>query len=255
MAKHPDVEWGPYLPISIVTTLHAARIAFDLRKALPKNEQTPLLQGLFAFYTLSFGGTTTSALLLANPPGWLASNALLPIYTLIYLAIFKSPFDVVFQLLNFLGPLTELVLSIGDCISCTFAITSMGVEATRLSSNKYIASSYVGMLICGTLSGCGGGIFTDAFQLTRRVWAFRTPAVYSALGSDMKVCFSITSLYVFTTSPFAFAKYLGLDAAWFPLLSAHEAKTVCCSVLLGTMLYRKCFSPSTDLKTQKMKAH
>ncbi|KAK9766722.1 hypothetical protein K7432_003991 [Basidiobolus ranarum] len=251
----PAIEWGPYFPVPIVATLHAARVAYDLRKALPKDGQMPWFQALFTFYTLSFGGTTTSAILLASPPGWLASNTVLPLYTLIYFAMFKSPFDFVFRFLSFLGPITELTLNVGDCISRTFAITNMGVEAVRLNSQGYVSNSYVGMLICGTLSGCGGGIFTDAFQLTQRNWAFRTPTVFTALGFDMKLCFSVASVYVLTTSPITWAKYLvliGLDESWIPQLSGHEAKTVCWSMLLGTMLYRKFFaSTSPILKAQK----
>ncbi|ORX99751.1 hypothetical protein K493DRAFT_108589 [Basidiobolus meristosporus CBS 931.73] len=255
----PAIEWGPYFPVPIVATLHAARVAYDLRKSLPKEEQIPWFQALFTFYTLSFGGTTTSAILLAIPPGWLASNTMLPLYTLIYMAIFKSPFDIVYRLLTLLGPITELVLNAGDCVSRTFAITNMGVEAVRLNGLSNVSNSYVGMLICGTLSGCGGGIFSDAFQLTQRNWAFRTPTVFTNPGFDIKLCFSVASVYVLTTSPAEWAKYLvliGLDESWIPQLTIHEAKTVCWSMLLGTMLYRKFFAsapaaPKTQKKAKK----
>ncbi|KAK9718605.1 hypothetical protein K7432_005353 [Basidiobolus ranarum] len=193
-------------------------------------------------------------MLLASPPGWLASNTVLPVYTLIYLAIFKCPFDLVFRLLTLLGPLTGFFLDVGDSISRTFAITNMGVEAVRLSSRSYVTNSYIGMLICGTLSGCGGSIFSDDFQQTQYSQASQTSEVLSALGFDMKLNFSVALVYVLTTSPFTWVKYLsliGLDESWAPLLSTHEAKTVCWSILLGTMIYRKFFTSSPILKTQE----
>jgi len=85
-------------------------------------------------------------------------------------------------------------------------ICSLGVDNIRYGTfyggidNKLMNSSWVAILICGTLCGCGGGIFDSAFNISSPTWTFSTPKTFIKPTYDMKISFYIALFYALTTS-------------------------------------------------------
>ncbi|CAG8647107.1 19619_t:CDS:1, partial [Racocetra fulgida] len=82
------------------------------------------------------------------------------------------------------------------------AICSSGVDGIRFGKhdNPSLNTSWVAVLVCGTLCGCGGGLLESAFQLASPKWTFSTPSAFSNPTYDMKMCFITALLYSLTTS-------------------------------------------------------
>ncbi|KAJ3358148.1 hypothetical protein GGF32_000720 [Allomyces javanicus] len=154
--------------VSYVTALHATRVCFGLFSN--HHSSVSLLHSWVAMCVLSFGGTTLSAFLLGHPPGWLLSNTTLPIYTAIYLLFRYGPAHRILRLISF--P-THLACAVGDGLARALAITRLGVD-TVLARHP---GSYVAMLICGTLCGCGGGLLNSTFGFSQASWKLGVPVV------------------------------------------------------------------------------
>lgn len=125
---------------------------------------------------LSFGGTTLAAILLGIHPSWIASNSLIPTYTLIYVLFFNTR-NRFFKITRTVPLFSELLFTLGDSIARTMAITSFGIDTIRLNSDAPLANSMVACVITGTLSGCGGGLVDSIFNVTKQQWTLGTPMV------------------------------------------------------------------------------
>ncbi|KAJ3370519.1 hypothetical protein GGF31_004110 [Allomyces arbusculus] len=194
--------------VSYVTALHATRVCFGLFSN--HHSSVSLLHSWVAMCVLSFGGTTLSAFLLGHPPGWLLSNTTLPIYTAIYLLFRYGPAHRILRLISF--P-THLACAVGDGLARALAITRLGVD-TVLARHP---GSYVAMLICGTLCGCGGGLLNSTFGFSQASWKLGVPVVSMDVVLAMVVATGYTA-----------AVTLGVDR--------EEARGVACVVAVMVLV-------------------
>lgn len=87
---------------------------------------------------------------------------MLLVYSTTYVAMFSNQY--VYQVVDFLFsvPVVEQVFTLSDSILRALAMFQLGVEGVNsnpdLGANKFIAK-----IICGTLAGCGGGLWVGKF--------------------------------------------------------------------------------------------
>ncbi|RKP27817.1 hypothetical protein SYNPS1DRAFT_26549 [Syncephalis pseudoplumigaleata] len=146
---------------------------------------------------MALGGSTSAAVLMGLPPSWLSSNATLPTYALVYLAMFRAPGDIAFRLLDALELWIRPILLVADGLTRANAQTGFAIESIRAMPT--LQHSIIAQLLCGTLAGCGGGIITDAFNLTAADWGLRTPAAFKEEQYDLRVSLIAALTYAFTT--------------------------------------------------------
>ncbi|CAG8597969.1 7903_t:CDS:2 [Diversispora eburnea] len=188
----PKLVWHEkYVPLKILNTLHALQINLNYKKSL-KDSPISWLQGLFAVIVMSVGGSTTSAILCGKAPHWLASNTTITTYLIIYFLIFYIPF---FH--RFCNSIPKIILDpillIADGILRTSSIYSIIDNILfEMNDEPLLKNSWVAILLCGTLSGCGGSIWVSAFQMKSPNWSFTTPSTFLEPTYDMKISFMIT---------------------------------------------------------------
>ncbi|CAG8551393.1 7289_t:CDS:2 [Funneliformis mosseae] len=199
----PNIVWHEnYFPFGILITIHAIFISLRYKNNL-KEVQVPWLQGLFAVSVMGVGGSTISNILIGKPPGWLTSNSIITAYWTMYSLInYVPPLYWIIKLLP--SDLLNIIFLTVDGMLRALAICSSGVDSVRYGSfhvidNKSINSSWVAILISGTLCGCGGGILDSAFNVTSPTWTFSTPSAFVKPTYDMKVSFYIALFYALTT--------------------------------------------------------
>ncbi|KAI9595792.1 hypothetical protein BDF19DRAFT_422247 [Syncephalis fuscata] len=191
--------WSPLLPLPILATLHAIKVTLDYRARLRtmSGPRPPLVQGLFVVMAMALGGSTSAAVLMGLPPSWLSSNTTLPTYAIVYLAMFRAPGDIAFRLLDAIEPYIRPILLLADGLTRANAQAGFAIESIR--AMPALQNSLIAQLLCGTLAGCGGGIITDAFNLTAADWGLRTPAAFKEEHYDLRVSLSTTLIYAMTT--------------------------------------------------------
>ncbi|CAG8605925.1 21030_t:CDS:1 [Cetraspora pellucida] len=98
--------------------------------------------------------------------------------------------------------LLDPILLISDGFIRGNAICSSGVDRIRFGTydNPSLNSSWVAILVCGTLCGCGGGLLESTFQFASPKWTFSTPSAFLNPTYDMKMSFIIALFYALTTS-------------------------------------------------------
>ncbi|KAI8343974.1 hypothetical protein BC941DRAFT_326384, partial [Chlamydoabsidia padenii] len=146
------------LSIPVLDTLFAVFIHYLYKTALGVNHRhISWLQGFFATVVMACGGGCTVALIRGEPLGILKSNEFWVIHSITYLGMFSN--DIIYQGIHWLFcsfPLVEHVFTVSDGFLRTMAMVQGGVDGveTALGPNKWMAQ-----LICGTLAGCGGGLW------------------------------------------------------------------------------------------------
>nr|CAG8493720.1 666_t:CDS:2 [Entrophospora candida] len=198
----PSLVWHEtFLPLSILTTLHAIYVTLNYKNSL-KHSKVPWLQGFFAVIVMSVGGSTSSAILCGEAPKWLSSNVTITTYFLIYTLMFYfQPFYRLSNLIpnNIINP----ILLIADGILRGYSICLLGIDSIRYDSRNKdpdLSNSLVAMILCGTLCGSGGAIWTSAFKLGSPFWSFTTPSVLLQPSYDMKSSFLLSLFYISTTT-------------------------------------------------------
>ena len=125
-------------------------------------------------------------------------------YRMTYLSMFYFP--QFYRLINILpSNVLNIIFLSADGMIRAIAICSSGVDSIRYGSfhgidSKLMNSSWLAILICGSLCGCGGGILDSAFNISSPTWTFSTPTAFIKPTYDMKVSFFITLLYALTSS-------------------------------------------------------
>ena len=127
---------------------------------------------LFCCCLMQFGGTTLTALLLGQPPGWLLSHSSLVSLLFAWWLIFHSPSDIYWNLIH-LTPLTrkiwEVVFTFFLYISFSHAITSWGMDKVLYNTfhlpTHTIRESMILALLCSVLSSNGGGLICNFLSL------------------------------------------------------------------------------------------
>ncbi|KAJ1840691.1 hypothetical protein LPJ70_004537 [Coemansia sp. RSA 2708] len=234
------------LPIGIFATLHAVRIAYEVRKGVQIGGRRPLLQELFTMLTFSFGGGILTALMLGRPQPWLETNSTVPVYAGAYLLMTLLPGDLLYAFLRRTSPVSDVFLASVDGLIRGYGVTAAGVDLVRGMTGQPIADSLVAWLVIGTVLGSGGGLIDDLVQFSSMRWAVRTPTMFTRVSLDVKLSFYATAGYILSTHAWSFADHvpgfpLGplLDRllALVPHLSDQEAHMICgllCSAVLGT---------------------
>ncbi|KAI9188956.1 hypothetical protein H9P43_000378 [Blastocladiella emersonii ATCC 22665] len=203
---------GPIF-ISYIALLHSTHVCQALFNRM--HPDVSMLHTWVAMLVLSFGGTTMASILLARPPGWLVSNDALAVYTAVYLLFRFTP---VLRVVNLFGVLAKVVLAAADGVARALAISAFAVDTIRFRSSGSLQTSIVACLLCGTLSGCGGGLINGIFGVTKRTWTLGTPVV----SIDVQLAFLTAALYTALT----FSSAVSLDTA----------KGVCCALDIAVLV-------------------
>ncbi|KAG0762948.1 hypothetical protein G6F24_006397 [Rhizopus arrhizus] len=231
--------------LPILNVLYAILINYSYRSALGvTHSQIGWYQGLLATLVMRAGGGCTVSILRGEPIGILKSNAT-------YFFMFSNTY--VYQILDVLFnvPMIEHVFTLSDSILRALAMCQSGIDGVTsnpaLGPNKYVAK-----VLCGTLAGCGGGLWIDTFRLTHSNWSFSTPRLLHAASIDMKTSFTSTLFYVAATSP-EFCHWLGL-----PVLEPKVAQAWSAVLMSSGFAYKSYVKRwerrIKDLKEQKEKA-
>lgn len=165
--------------------------------------------------------------------------------------MFSNPY--VYQLVDLLIniPVVEHAFTLSDSILRTLAMVQVGIEGVNSNPNLG-TDKLVAKIICGTLAGCGGGLWIgiyiytvyiistvikcfffilDAFRLNQPNWSFSTPRLLHIASIDMKISLATSLFYIGATTP-AFVEYLSL-----PLLKAEEAQAWSVIMLTSGLVY------------------
>ncbi|KAG0250454.1 hypothetical protein DFQ27_009392 [Actinomortierella ambigua] len=211
-----------WLPLSIFTALHGIRIAMAYRQAIeaaaeqsrldgdenPKPYRVSWGQGLISCLATALGGGFTTSMLLGMPPSWLGSNVVVPTYALTF---FLIQYTSLYGILQTAIPATLLdsILITADASQRGLNIAKLGVDGSR---NRFAADRHGGssgsamepwfaMLLLGTISGCGGGLWADVLKLKTHHWSWSTPSWAHAATWDMKAALTSAFFYATSTSP------------------------------------------------------
>lgn len=169
------------------------------------------LESLVACTILQFGGTTLTGIVLGQTPSWITSFSAFPALLLAWILIFFCPGDLFWRVFNALSVITLPLFEIGSAISAGHAVTSWGMDKAlfnmyHLNAHKY-KDSILLCLLCGTFSGCGGGLLGDWLGFLRQPSFIitSTPAIYSIrnrkAATTVVRCFCMATLYYFLLNP------------------------------------------------------
>ncbi|PVZ97777.1 hypothetical protein BB558_006245 [Smittium angustum] len=161
------------------------------------------------------------------------------------------PGDYLFNLLQAFSPYSDILISVVDGMTKGYGITTAGVDLVKFKLKpEKVSESIVAMIVIGTVTGAGGGMISDLFQLTQKNWAFRTPTMFTSLSIDLKLSFFTTIGYIFTTKLWSFSSAMpnfvfsklfdGIINTVIPSFTTNEAKLVfgtVCSCVLGYKAY------------------
>ena len=93
------------------------------------------------------------------------------------------------------------ILDLANFLYKANSICESGVERVRNDERYPLNSSWVAMVICGTLSGCVGSLWVSTFQIATPEWGFKsTPQVLVEPSYVMKASLVVSSLYTWSTS-------------------------------------------------------
>lgn len=251
------------LPIGIFATLHAMRIAYEIRKMTQLNGRRPMMQEMATMLTFSFGGAILTALALGRTQPWLENNTTVPVYAAVYLLMSRMPGDLLFKFLRYTSPVSDVFLAGVDGLLRGYGVTAAGVDLVRHTMKGYpVSDSLVAWILMGTVLGSGGGIIDDFLQISQAVWGFRTPSMLTnGLSLDVKLSFGATVGYILTTHAWSFAEH----APGFPLSSlldtllksvpqledqeAHLISGLMCAAVLSTAAHANAQKYATAERT------
>lgn len=168
-----DVPYFDY-SLPVLDVLFAILINYSYRSALGvSHSQIGWYQGLIATLVMATGGGCTVSIIRGEPIGILKSNEfwaihwytrvylfllLIPLCSTTYLAMFSS--SRIYQITEFLFniPVIEHIFTLSDSILRALAMCQNGIDG--VSSNPALGpEKYVAKVLCGTLAGCGGGLW------------------------------------------------------------------------------------------------
>mmetsp|Transcript_5262 Transcript_5262/g.13419 ORF Transcript_5262/g.13419 Transcript_5262/m.13419 type:complete len:336 (-) Transcript_5262:196-1203(-) len=214
-----DFSW-PSLPIeiSVLDTVLSIETCAGYRAAMGKDKH-PWLQVFVSCCICCFGGTTLTAILLGQPPGWLGSTSSPIAFATGFWLIFLCPGDVPYKAVTRFFPLAY-ALNVINCMSGAHGVTSWGSEkalhafhfgsVTAADAAAHHRSGFAGSgpfaLLCGTLSGCGGGIL-GAFlgcNGTAPNWSFSTPPTLRKPSVYVKLAAVSSITYYCLRNPHSF---------------------------------------------------
>ncbi|CAG8602681.1 7007_t:CDS:2 [Paraglomus occultum] len=186
------------LPIPVLSFMRALHLTVTYHRSL-KGAQISWFQGIVGMLIIALGGSTTNSLLLGQPPSWLVSNSIIPTYVAVHIAYFHLP-----QVRGLLHSIPDYILNpILDLAHILHKANSIcsSVEKIRADERYPLNESWIAMVVCGTLSGCAGGLWVSTFQIATPEWGFKsTPQVLVEPSYIMKASFVVSSIYTWGTS-------------------------------------------------------
>ncbi|KAI8385056.1 uncharacterized protein BYT42DRAFT_493541 [Radiomyces spectabilis] len=161
---------GLHLPVMDV--LFTILVHYSYRSALGESHAyIGWGQGLVATLFMASGGGCTVSLIRGETFGLLQSNLTWAIHCFIYWAMFSNSFIYRCTQSLFEMPLGEHLFTLSDAVLRTSAMVQYGIEGVTANPGLGAGKS-VAKIICGTLAGCGGGLWigkiTD-IQMKRRI--------------------------------------------------------------------------------------
>ncbi|ORX85016.1 hypothetical protein BCR32DRAFT_290970 [Anaeromyces robustus] len=189
--------------ISFLTFLHAVNGAYIYRKNLLTQNVTrvPFIQGFVSYILMSLGGSLTAGLLIGIPPGWLINDNILPLYFVVYCIFFLDRNAYITKFISKGGIIIEYISAFINATSRTNTLAGL-INMIRDYKDPYINNSIVLLLVCGTLSACGGGILDHTFNLSKLEWKYNTPSCLKGENSfSLKATTVATLFYIIVSNP------------------------------------------------------
>lgn len=132
----------------------------------------------------------------------------MPVYIITSLLMYYSPGDVLFQWLEMLAPISMPILLVSDAISKTLSVTYGGVGSVITHPTIEISQSVCAAILCGTISGCGGGVVASLFNLNGPNWGFGPSSILKSPSLSIKLSLISAILYVSLGTSFGVKKAL-----------------------------------------------
>jgi len=189
--------------ISLITFLHALNGAYIYRRNLLNQNVTrvPFIQGLVSYILTSLGGSLTAGLLIGIPPGWLVNDNILPLYFIVYCVFFLDREGRITKFISKGGNVVEYISAFINATSRTNTLAGL-INTIRDYKDPHLNNSIVLLLICGTLSACGGGILDHTFSLSKIEWKYSTPSCLKGENSfSLKATSLATLFYIIVSNP------------------------------------------------------
>ncbi|KAI9275306.1 hypothetical protein BY458DRAFT_507043, partial [Sporodiniella umbellata] len=145
--------------LPLLSVLYAIFINYSYRSALGiRYNQIGWYQGLLATLFMAAGGGSTVSVLRGEPINILKNNEFWAIHCTTHLAMFSNSY--VFQVVDalFNMPVIDHAFSLSDSVLRALAMCQNGIDG--VSNNPDLGpDKYVAKVLCGTLAGCGGGLW------------------------------------------------------------------------------------------------
>lgn len=223
--------------LPVLNVLYAIFINYSYRSVLGvSHSQIGWYQGLLATLVMATGGGSTVSILRGEPIGILKSNEFWAIHCTTHFVMFSNAYayqivDVLFNI-----PIIEHLFALSDSILRALSMCQNGIDGVsnhpELGPDKYVAK-----VLCGTLAGCGGGLWIDAFRMNESNWSFSTPRLLRIASIDMKASLTGSLFYVAATSP-EFCHWLGLEVFEPQVAQAWSALLVSSGLAYGSYVTR-----------------
>jgi len=143
----------------------------------------------------------TLGILIGVAPGWIINDNVLPLYFLVYCIFFLDQEGRITKFISKGGIALEFISAFVNVTSRTSTLCG-NINMIRDYKDPYITNSIVCLLICGTLSGCGGGILDHTFSLSKREWKYNTPSCLKGENSfSLKSTIAATLHYIILSNP------------------------------------------------------
>lgn len=198
---------GP-MDISILTIFIAFITSWNFRKG-KEAQKLSILQTLVGTYILGFSGSSLINIMLGQPFTWLNGNIIF-YYTFFAVTIHYTISDEEYvqfeKILNFL----QLPIQIIDSINKANTIINT-IEKSKLIIGS---TSYIGVIICGTIGGSGSSIISDIMNINNsEIFTLKKPDIlknsstvfnFSALSSCVII---ILDLYCHNVPSYSSIKF------------------------------------------------
>lgn len=142
-------------------------------------------ESLLTCCIMQYGGTTLTAFILGQPPGWMLSHASFLSLLIAWWLTFFSPFDIYWKFIHYpiVAPVVNIHHSFFLAISSIHAATSWGMDKvlynTFHSPTKLIRESIFLSLLTAVLSSNGGGLIADVLCLCKQQsFQLQTPTCF-----------------------------------------------------------------------------
>lgn len=140
-------------------------------------------------------------LLIGIPPAWLINDNILPLYFIVYCIFFLDREGRITKFISKGGDIVEYISAFINATSRTNTLAGI-INMIRDYKDPNLNNSIVLLLVCGTLSACGGGILDHTFSLSKIEWKYSTPSCLKGENSfSLKATSVATLFYIIVSNP------------------------------------------------------